>query len=236
MDIKECLLLLPQLHLRCYTQETVSHQHDNLWQIIFGLSGSMEVNFNREDFLISNQNCLIIPPTIHHAFSGNIDNKNLILELPATSQWQLSEKGGQFALSPAAIGLLEWLHQYPQPPDQYSTITRLLLAQMEIQKGWRDSLDAWLANKLHTPLTTHDIASAFNTSASTLQRKMKAEVGVSVMQYVTQQRLSKAAELLKYTSVNIENIALAVGYDSHSAFSQAFRQYFNKSPTEYRQD
>ncbi|EEG83552.1 transcriptional regulator, AraC family [Proteus penneri ATCC 35198] len=66
--------------------------------------------------------------------------------------------------------------------------------------------------------------------------KMKAEVGVSVMQYVTQQRLSKAAELLKYTPLNIENIALAVGYDSHSAFSQAFRQYFNKSPTEYRQD
>lgn len=234
--MEECLLLLPQLHLRCYTQETVSHQHDNVWQIIFGLSGSMEVNFNREDFLISNQNCLIIPPTINHAFSGNIDNKNLILELPVTSQWQLSEKGGQFALSPAAIGLLEWLHQYPQPPDQYSTITRLLLAQMKIQKSWRDSLDAWLANKLHIPLTTPDIAFAFNTSASTLQRKMKAELGMSVMQYVTQRRLSKAAELLKYTPTNIENVALAVGYDSHSAFSQAFRQYFNKSPTEYRQD
>ncbi|CRL64760.1 AraC family transcriptional regulator [Proteus vulgaris] len=228
-------MLLPQLHLRCYTQETVSHQHDNLWQIIFGLSGSMEVNFNREDFLISNQNCLIIPPTINHAFSGNKDNKNLILELPVTSQWQLSEKGGQFALSPAAIGLLEWLHQYPQPPEQYSTITRLLLAQMEIQKDWRDNLDAWLANKLHTPLTTHDIALAFNTSASTLQRKMKSELGMSTMQYVTKQRLNKAAELLKYTSTNIENIALVVGYDSHSAFSQVFRQYFNKSPSEYRE-
>ncbi|MBG3078946.1 helix-turn-helix domain-containing protein [Proteus mirabilis] len=228
-------MLLPQLHLRCYTQETVSHQHDNLWQIIFGLSGSMEVNFNREDFLISNQNCLIIPPTINHAFSGNKDNKNLILELPVTSQWQLSEKGGQFALSPAAIGLLEWLHQYPQPPEQYSTITRLLLAQMEIQKDWRDNLDAWLANKLHTPLTTHDIALAFNTSASTLQRKMKSELGMSIMQYVTKQRLNKAAELLKYTSTNIENIALVVGYDSHSAFSQVFRQYFNKSPSEYRE-
>lgn len=228
-------MLLPQLHLRCYAQETASHQHDNLWQIIFGLSGSMEVNFNREDFLISSQNCLIIPPTIHHAFSGNIDNKNLILELPATSQWQLTEKGGQFTLSPATIGLLEWLHQYPQPPEQYSTITRLLLAQMEIQKNWRDNLDVWLANKLHTPLTTHDIALAFNTSASTLQRKIKAELGISVMQYVTQYRLSKAAELLKYTATNIESIALAVGYDSHSAFSQVFRQYYNKSPTEYRQ-
>lgn len=62
---------------------------------------------------------------------------------------------------------------------------------MEIQKNWRDNLDAWLANKLHTPLTTHDIALAFNTSASTLQRKIKAELGISVMQYVTQYRLSK---------------------------------------------
>lgn len=64
---------------------------------------------------------------------------------------------------------------------------------------------------------------------------MKSELGMSVMQYVTKQRLNKAAELLKYTSTNIENIALVVGYDSHSAFSQVFRQYFNKSPTEYRE-
>ncbi|OAT21618.1 AraC family transcriptional regulator [Proteus myxofaciens] len=228
-------MLLPELHLRCYAQETVSHQHDNLWQIIFGLTGSMEVNFNREDFLISNQDCLIIPPTVNHAFSGCIDNKNLILELPVTSQWQLSEKGGKFALSPAAIGLLEWLRQYPQSPENYPTITRLLLAQMKQQKYWYDELDRWLDNKLHTPLTTKDIAIAFNTSASTLQRKIKAEFGLSVMQYVTQKRLIKAAELLKGNCTNtIENIALAVGYESHSAFSQAFRQFFNKSPTEYR--
>lgn len=231
----ERLLLLPELHLRCYTQETVSHQHDNIWQIIFGLSGSMEVNFNREDFLISNQNCLIIPPTVNHAFSGCIDNKNLILELPVTSQWQLNDNGGQFALSPAAIGLLQWLRQYPQPQEQYPTITRLLLAQMKPQKSWCEHLDLWLENKLHTPLTTKDIAIAFNLSPSTLQRRIKLELGLSVMQFVTQKRLIKAAELLKYTTSNIENIALSVGYDSHSAFSQAFRQYFNKSPTEYRQ-
>ncbi|OAT47194.1 hypothetical protein M997_1721 [Proteus hauseri ATCC 700826] len=227
-------MLLPELHFRCYTQDTVSHQHDNIWQIIFGLSGSMEVNFNREDFLISHQQCLIIPPTVNHAFSGCIDNKNLILELPTTSQWQFSEKGGQFSLSPAAIGLLDWLRQYPQAPEQYPTITRLLLAQMKPQKSWQDHLDLWLENKLHMPLTTKDIAITFNISVSTLQRRMKSELDVSVMQYVTQKRLIKAAELLRHTPCNIENIALAVGYESHSAFSQAFRQYFSKSPNEYR--
>lgn len=87
-------MLLPELHLRCYTQDTVSHQHENIWQIIFGLTGTMEVNFNRQDFLISQQNYLIIPPTIDHAFAGHLNNKNLILELPVTSQWRLNERGG----------------------------------------------------------------------------------------------------------------------------------------------
>lgn len=80
------------------------------------------------------------------------------------------------------------------------------------------------------PLTASDIAGALNISISTLQRKVKAELGISIMQYVMQKRLAKSAELLKYTSSTIENIALAVGYDSHSAFSQAFRQYFHKTP------
>lgn len=228
-------MLLPELHLRCYTQDTVSHQHENIWQIIFGLTGTMEVNFNRQDFLISQQNCLIIPPTINHAFAGHLNNKNLILELPVTSQWRLNERGGMFALSPAAIGLLAWVHQYPQAPEHHSTLARLLLAQMKVQPSWGDKLDLWLEDKLHMPLTASDIAGALNISISTLQRKVKAELGISIMQYVMQKRLVKSAELLKYTSLTIENIALAVGYDSHSAFSQAFRQYFHQTPSEYRQ-
>ncbi|NHX34106.1 helix-turn-helix domain-containing protein, partial [Escherichia coli] len=28
--------------------------------------------------------------------------------------------------------------------------------------------------------------------------------------------------------------ALAVGYDSHSSFSHAFRQFYGKTPNEYR--
>ncbi|WP_163361961.1 helix-turn-helix transcriptional regulator, partial [Klebsiella aerogenes] len=98
-------------------------------------------------------------------------------------------------------------------PEHHSTLARLLLAQMKVQPSWGDKLDLWLEDKLHMPLTASDIAGALNISISTLQRKVKAELGISIMQYVMQKRLAKSAELLKYTSLTIENIALAVGYD-----------------------
>ena len=85
-------MLLPELHLRCYTQDTVSHQHENIWQIIFWLNRNDGSNFNRQDFLFQ-QNYLIIPPTIDHAFAGHPIIKILFLELPVTSQWRLNERG-----------------------------------------------------------------------------------------------------------------------------------------------
>ncbi|WP_244316447.1 helix-turn-helix transcriptional regulator [Providencia vermicola] len=70
-------------------------------------------------------------------------------------------------------------------------------------------------------------------SVSTLQRKIKVETQLTVMQFVLQQRMEAACRLLMGT-LSIEQVALAVGYDSHSAFSQAFRQFYGKTPMEYR--
>ncbi len=44
----------------------------------------------------------------------------------------------------------------------------------------------------------------------------------------------EAAGRLLLSNKSIEQIALAVGYDSHSAFSHAFRQFYSKTPNEYR--
>jgi AraC-like DNA-binding protein len=36
-------------------------------------------------------------------------------------------------------------------------------------------------------------------------------------------------------AVDITEVALAAGYDSHAAFSKAFKQQFGVSPSEFRQ-
>ncbi len=32
------------------------------------------------------------PPSVSHAFSGQLGNQNYVLEMPATAQWALNEK------------------------------------------------------------------------------------------------------------------------------------------------
>lgn len=43
-------------------------------------------------------------------------------------------------------------------------------------------------------------------------------------------RLSKARSLLEQTELELTEIAFAVGYNSQSNFSTAFRKYFGQTP------
>ncbi|MEY0302361.1 helix-turn-helix domain-containing protein, partial [Providencia manganoxydans] len=137
------------------------------------------------------------------------------------------------SLTPAAIGLLNWLQRFPQPPEQNFMLARLLLAQLKPESQWIDTVNQWVDARLHLPISCQDMANAFCMSVSTLQRKFKAETQLTAMQFILQKRMETASRLLM-TMASIEQVALSVGYESHSAFSQAFRQFYGKTPMEYR--
>lgn len=225
---------LPELHFRQYSDEVISHQHDGQWQVVLSLSGQMEINMYRQHFLLNAGNGIVIPPSVNHAFSGQLGNQNYVLEMPATAQWALNEKMTQFSLTPSAIGLLNWLQNFPQAPEHNFAVARLLLAQLKPENKWIDALSQWIEVRLHLPISCEDIAMAFCMSVSTLQRRIKAETQLTVMQFLLQKRMEAAASLL-LSNNSIEQIALSVGYDSHSAFSQAFRKFHHQTPNEYRQ-
>ncbi|HEM7525350.1 TPA: helix-turn-helix domain-containing protein [Providencia rettgeri] len=224
---------LPELHFRQYSDEVISHQHDGQWQVVLSLSGQMEINMYRQHFLLNAGKGMVIPPSVNHAFSGQVGNQNYVLEMPATAQWALSEKMTEFTLTPAAVGFLNWLQSFPQAPEHNFTVARLLLAQLKPEKKWIDEVSQWVELRLHHPIRCEDMATAFCMSVSTLQRKIKAEAQLTAMQFLLQKRMEAAGSLL-LTNTSIEQIALAVGYDSHSSFSHAFRQFYGKTPNEYR--
>ncbi|HGN1704442.1 TPA: helix-turn-helix domain-containing protein [Providencia rettgeri] len=224
---------LPELHFRQYSDEVISHQHDGQWQVVLSLSGQMEINMHRQHFLLNAGKGMVIPPSVNHAFSGQVGNQNYVLEMPATAQWALSEKMTQFTLTPAAVGLLSWLRSFPQAPEHNFTVARLLLAQLKPENKWINEVSQWVELRLHHPISCEDMATAFCMSVSTLQRKIKAETQLTAMQFVLQKRMEAAGRLL-LTNISIEQTALVVGYESHSAFSHAFRQFYGKTPNEYR--
>lgn len=85
------------------------------------------------------------------------------------------------------------------------------------------------------PLSREMLADVAGFSAPHFHRIFTAHVGESAISYVRRMRLERAARKLRMGAVDITEVALAAGYDSHAAFSKAFRQQFGISPSEFRQ-
>jgi AraC family transcriptional regulator len=75
-----------------------------------------------------------------------------------------------------------------------------------------------------------DIAEACGVSSYHLAHAFGQTTGMSVMQYVRGRRLTEAATLLASGAPDILSLALHSGYNSHEAFSRAFRAQFGVTP------
>ena len=78
------------------------------------------------------------------------------------------------------------------------------------------------------------IAEYAGMSVATLARRFREHMRLSPGEFLAQLRISRACQLLADSPLNITEIALDCGYDSHSAFSRAFRRQMKMSPKSYR--
>lgn len=92
----------------------------------------------------------------------------------------------------------------------------------------------FIERNLNEKLTVEDIAKASYYSTFHFCRMFKALVGDSVMEYVRKRRLSVAAERLVKEDIRLIDLAFDCQYESHEAFSRAFKTMFQLSPKEYR--
>ena len=82
--------------------------------------------------------------------------------------------------------------------------------------------------------TLEELAHAASTSRSVLAERFQRLVGSSPMQYLTQWRMLLASNLLRGGNTPMARIAEAVGYQTDSAFSRAFRREFGSPPATWR--
>lgn len=81
-----------------------------------------------------------------------------------------------------------------------------------------------------------DIAEYVNLSKYHFTREFEKEVGMTPGKYITKARIKKSMELLLFSKdMNIEEIALEVGYNCGNYFSKVFKKYLGISPKEYRE-
>ena len=86
----------------------------------------------------------------------------------------------------------------------------------------------------HSVLSIKDYAKSRHFSPCWFIRSFKEIVKVTPMQYIVSLRMMNAQNLLENTSLNITEIAEAVGYDNPLYFSRLFHKHTGVSPSAYR--
>jgi AraC family transcriptional regulator len=90
-----------------------------------------------------------------------------------------------------------------------------------------------LAARFQEHLTLADIATETNYSPYHLARIFRQQTGQTIHAYLTQIRLRTALDYLQ-SDMDLTHLALALGFSSHSHFTQAFRQAFGALPSQIR--
>ncbi|NEO26694.1 MAG: helix-turn-helix transcriptional regulator [Kamptonema sp. SIO4C4] len=87
---------------------------------------------------------------------------------------------------------------------------------------------------LHQEIQLAQLAGLLDMSQFHFSRLFKQSLGLSPYQYLLQQRVERAKQLLKTTDRLIVDIALECGFNSHSHLSKQFRQFTGMTPKAYR--
>jgi len=85
----------------------------------------------------------------------------------------------------------------------------------------------------NSEFSMEDFATSTGMSRMQLHRKLKSLLGVSATEFLRNERLKLAAELLKKGNGNISEIAYAVGFNDVSYFSKCFKEMFSATPSDY---
>lgn len=93
-----------------------------------------------------------------------------------------------------------------------------------------DYIDAYLDKNIKLA----NLAQLIDMSPFHFSRLFKRSIGTTPHQYLSQQRVERAKQLLKKTDRLITDIALECGFSSHSHLSKQFRQITGMTPKTYR--
>lgn len=122
--------------------------------------------------------------------------------------------------------LLYMLHADPQRFHSIQIITRDR-QQLQIKKV--------VESQIGQPTTVDDLAFLCHMSTSTFKRKFNEIYQTSPQKWLLAKRLELAADLLRSYDESPSGVYMKVGYQNHSSFSEAFRNHFGTTPSDYQQ-
>jgi len=109
-----------------------------------------------------------------------------------------------------------------------------LIALTEQSQSVVDKVKMYIREHIEKEISREDLASHVYLNPDYLTRIFKKETGLSISDYLMQQRMDRAAFLLINTDMSVSSIAGKIGYANFSHFSRIFKKYMGLNPLDYR--
>lgn len=93
---------------------------------------------------------------------------------------------------------------------------------------------SYVHKNLTQKITLAKLSMALHCNTVTLTETFRKECGMTIMQYVLQERMARATYLLRTSDAGIAEIAARCGIPQTEYFSKCFKTYYGVSPTDWR--
>ncbi|GEB35966.1 transcriptional regulator [Gluconacetobacter liquefaciens] len=224
----------------------VTHSHP--WgQLNFVSRGTLNLEIDGQKFLSPPQYAVWIPPFRVHASWNSMAATYRTVYLSQECSRAMPDRPRALAIGPLLKAILDEFARIdvrlPTTPQEERMAA---VAIDQIQSA--STMDVYLPfastpflqnilddtkAKLHKQRTTEQVAQEFNLTTRTLERRCKAELGVSFGEWRQRLRFAMALDALG-EGRTVQQISYDLGYSSSSAFISMFRRLSGQTPEQYR--
>ena len=213
-----------------------SHSHAH---ILLPLSIELDVEYDQKVYHVSNQDLCFIPPYLFHHCYCPADVITINIPPHMIHQSDLNILGEQpvYAIDDELVPLTQLIKSevIKNPNDNTLYYLFYYLYNKLVKFNECQSL-RYIREHFDEALSVEQLAQLENYTPSYFATWFRKKTGKSPSAYLRWFRIERAKELLTDTSYSLMNIALLVGYNSHAAFTRAFKETTGISPQEYRQN
>ncbi|WP_164918498.1 AraC family transcriptional regulator [Photobacterium chitinilyticum] len=222
--------------------------HSHTWyQLMYSSEGVLNVDVSDQAMVVPPQRAVWLPPECtHRAFAPSGAKFRSLYFRPdqvgylghACKVFNITNLTRELIL--AVVARCDVDAQWQQPDfnlltvllDQLSAQPQVSLSLLMPQDPRLDVLVKTLQLSPENDLSMQLWASKLGVSSRTLTRIFLSETGMGFREWRQRQRLLHSLTLLEQGKP-VTQVALDVGYNSPSAFSHAFQQFFDCSPRDY---
>ena len=94
---------------------------------------------------------------------------------------------------------------------------------------------AYINENVENKITCDEIAEKLNINRTYVSTCFKKEVGMGLIDYVNQQKVTRAKYLLQFTNKPLKEITYYLSFSSQAYFSKIFKDVVGMTPLEYKE-